>query len=390
MRIRRCTVLWLEHRDTPVFDLEELLAGGTGVSSDLAWCAHAPQLDASVQVDLDDIRLLGALSPHQWASRRGFDEEHGIQRVRKLLKAGLVIGSTQPWAGQRGADDRLRETGWFGVAALLHNASRWRGVDSPGQTTSLGVETAEGLRLKHGLPPAAIHSRGTAVARTRLPPPANDAFDDLLDARATCRNFDTGAVLPLDVVSRVLARAFGARGQARVADDFDLIKRSSPSGGSMHPTECYVIVQRVHGLSPGLYHYNVGAHALDALPIPDDLDMSSFGHTAVAGQQWFAEAPVLCVLAPRFFRNYWKYRNHAKAYRVCILDIGHLSQTLQLCATQEGLGSFITAAINEVDIEAALGLTGLVDGPMAVCGFGARADAMATPEFDPNRKVWPG
>ncbi len=388
MRIRRCAVLWLEHRDTPVFDLGQLLAGGTGVSSELAWCAHAPHLDDPVPVDLDEIRLLGALSPNKWISRRSVDEKHGIQRVRKLLKAGLLIGSTRPWAGQCSADDRLRETGWFGVAALLHKASRWHGVDSPGQSTSLGVETAEGLRLKHGAPPAAIHSRETAVARIALPPPASEAFDELLDARATCRNFDAGAVLPLAVVSRVLARAFGARGQASVADDFELIKRSSPSGGSMHPTECYVIVQRVQGLAPGLYHYNVGAHALDVLPIPDELDVSAFAHTAVAGQQWFAEAPVLCVLAPRFFRNYWKYRNHAKAYRVCILDIGHLSQTLQLCATQEGLGSFITAAINEFDIEAALGLTGLVDGPLAVCGFGVRADAMATPEFDPNGNVW--
>jgi hypothetical protein len=98
---------------------------------------------------------------------------------------------------------------------------------------------------------------------------------------------------------------------------------------------------------------------------------------------------VLVVLAPRFGRSFWKYRNHAKAYRVTILDVGHLSQTLLLTATELGLGAFISAAINEVDIERGFGLTGFVDGPLAVCGFGPRADAMSTPEFDPNRRAWP-
>jgi len=95
------------------------------------------------------------------------------------------------------------------------------------------------------------------------------------------------------------------------------------------------------------------------------------------------------VLAPRFARNYWKYRNHAKAYRVTILDIGHLSQTLLLSATEMGLGAYITAAINEVDLERAFGLTHYVEGPLAVCGFGLRAGTMTTSELDPNHMVWP-
>ena len=60
-----------------------------------------------------------------------------------------------------------------------------------------------------------------------------------------------------------------------------------------------------------------------------------------------------------------------------------------MSATEQGLGSYVTAAINEIDIERAFGLTGFVDGPLAVCGFGPRAGAMQTYELDPNRKVWP-
>ena len=173
------------------------------------------------------------------------------------------------------------------------------------------------------------------------------------------------------------------------AADFDVLKKTSPSGGALHPTEAYLIVQRVEGIAPGLYHYRSVDHALQPLPWTAGEDaLGQLATLAVAGQHWFADAHVLVALAPRFARNFWKYRNHAKAYRVCVLDAGHLSQTLFLAATEQGLGAFVTAAINEVDIEEAFGLTGYVDGPLAVCGFGIRADTMTTSEFDPNRKVW--
>jgi SagB-type dehydrogenase family enzyme len=92
----------------------------------------------------------------------------------------------------------------------------------------------------------------------------------------------------------------------------------------------------------------------------------------------------------RFIRNFWKYRNHAKAYRALILDVGHLSQTLYLAATELGLAAFITAAVNEIDIENAFGLDPLEEGPLAVCGFGLRGPERNEVEFDPLNAVWPG
>jgi putative peptide maturation dehydrogenase len=233
------------------------------------------------------------------------------------------------------------------------------------------------------------HDRAGAAARVALPRMARTDFDELLDARNSCRNFDTGSLLPQAQFSQMLERVFGARGQVHAADDFDVLKKTSPSGGALHPTEAYLIVQRVEGIVPGLYHYRPVEHALQPLPWEGTAEeLEAFAKVAVAGQHYFADAHALVVLAPRFARNFWKYRNHAKAYRVCILDAGHLSQTLFLAATEQGLGAFITAAINEVDIEQAFGLTGYVDGPLAVCGFGIRADTMTTSEFDPNGKVW--
>ena len=104
---------------------------------------------------------------------------------------------------------------------------------------------------------------------------------------------------------------------------------------------------------------------------------------AVADQQWFADAPLLVIVAARVVRNFWKYRNHAKAHRALLLDAGHLSQTLYLLATEAGLAGFVTAAINEVELEQAFGLDPIHQGALAICGFGWRGQVMETAELDP-------
>jgi nitroreductase len=65
-----------------------------------------------------------------------------------------------------------------------------------------------------------------------------------------------------------------------------------------------------------------------------------------------------------------------------MMDAAHLSQTLYLVATELGLGAFVTAAINNADIEERLGIDGYREGVLAVCGFG-RPAAERSP-FDPE------
>lgn len=389
MRIRRCAMLWLEAVEHTWFELEDVLAGGTGVRTALAWQAHAAHLPAPLLVEQAGIALLGDVSPSQWVAAAGLRAVHGVVPVRALLQGGLLIGSTKAWAANRHADDAVRTGHWNPASAILHRAARWDGVEAAAAMHDAGAETGEQLLQKFGPAPPAIHTRSDARASTALSVPDHDELDVLLDARATCRNFDATASVALPTLARVLARSFGERGKVKVGEGLELIKRTAPSGGGLHPTECYLIVQRVDGLQPGLYHYHVGRHALDLLQERSADDLAALALSAVAGQTWFANAPVLCVLAPRFTRNHWKYRNHAKAYRVCILDVGHLSQVLQLSATREGLGSFITAAINEAQIDQALGLDGMSEGALAVCGIGPRANAMSHIEFDPGHRVWP-
>ncbi len=411
MRVRRCAVVWLEPRELATFQLDDLLAGGAGVVSRLAWFAHAPHLGAAIEIDPAHVALLGAVGPVDWVGRDMLEARFGVEAVAALLAMQLLLQEPEV-QGQALADARFRAQDWHPPAAVAHMAARWEAIDGPAGMAEQGLDSNEGLLRQHGLPPPPESPVPEGVPLHVLPHPARDAFDTLLDARATCRNYDPQASIPLELFSGIMARTFGRRGSGRPAPGFEVIKRTSPSGGALHPVECFLIVQRVQGLAPGLYRYRAAEHALLAVvpqvvaPVAGDVgtralptgeaatawsgeSLRAFAQIAVAGQAFFADAAVLCVLAPRFHRNFWKYRNHAKAYRVCVLDAGHLSQTLQLCATQAGLGPFVTSAINEVDLERAFGMVHYEQSPLLVCGFGPRAGTLVESEFDPNQRVWP-
>ena len=91
MRLRRCTVLYLEPREEAAFDLASLLAGGNGLRRTRRWLALAPHLEMEVEVDADERELLGLLGPGEWTERDGFDA--GWQpAIGRLLSEGLLIG----------------------------------------------------------------------------------------------------------------------------------------------------------------------------------------------------------------------------------------------------------------------------------------------------------
>jgi nitroreductase len=63
------------------------------------------------------------------------------------------------------------------------------------------------------------------------------------------------------------------------------------------------------------------------------------------------------VLASTLARVAWRYRS-ARAYRVVLIESGHLAQTFCLVAAALGLAPFCTAALADSRIEADLGLDG--------------------------------
>ncbi|MFT3897617.1 MAG: putative peptide maturation dehydrogenase [Thermomonas sp.] len=386
MRVRRCAILFLEPREDAAFDLASLFAGGDGLARTQRWLALAPHLGGEVVVDAAERELLGSLSPERWVPANALPAD-SRPILRRLLKAGLAIGSTRALAAHRERDERLRGAHWHPLAATLHAFTRWDDADAVKNMQDSHTETATEMREALGAPPTEADAVGEADARIQLARIAGNDFDALLARRATCRNFDPARKLPRELFAQLMQRVFAAQAEVRVGEDTAFLKKSSPSGGGLHPTEAYLVVQHVEGIAPGLYHYHATAHALEPLPAPK-LPLWEFLMQAVARQHWFADAHVALALVPRFDRTFWKYRRHMKGYRVVALEAGHLSQTLYLAATEAGLGAFITAAINEKPLEAAFGLDPLHQGALAVCGFGWRGETMDTMELDPNGAVW--
>ena len=386
MRVRRCKVLYLEPREEVGFDLEILFAGGNGMRRERRWLALAPHLGEEIEVDSAERDLLGSLSPDEWIDSRQLSED-AAAALKRLLRTGLVVGAGKRHAALRGRDETLRGVHWHPLAATLHAFTRWREADAVQAMQDTGTETAGELRQVLGAPPAEALDHGDSEHRIALPRTARTDFDQLLARRATCRNFDAGKPLPYALFAQLMERVFSAQSHVRVSDDTVFLKKTSPSGGGLHPIEAYLIVQNVEAVAPGLYHYHSIAHALEPLSAPDR-PLQELAMAAVAEQHWFANAHVMVLLAPRYDRSFWKYRSHAKAHRAIILEAGHLSQTLYLSATEAGLAAYITCAINEVPLEQAFALDPISSGALAICGFGWRGEEMVTMELDPAEEVW--
>jgi putative peptide maturation dehydrogenase len=232
-----------------------------------------------------------------------------------------------------------------------------------------------------GAAPPQVYRRG-AESTVPLARPRRTDFDDLLAARKTCRNFNGEAVLGSVELATMLRRVWGVVGTLELAPGAVAVKKTSPAGGGLHAVEAYVLVQRVEGLEPGLYHYLAHEHALEPMDVLSPEQAADYAYRFVAGQNWFANVPVMVIMTARFDRLFWKYRRHAKAWRVVHLDVGHLSQTMYLSAADLGLGAFVTAAINDRLVEQALQLTPMREGAIAIVGFGARSAKKTTLELD--------
>ena len=59
----------------------------------------------------------------------------------------------------------------------------------------------------------------------------------------------------------------------------------------------------------------------------------------------------------------WKYKD-ANAYRVVLIEAGHIGQNIMLAATSHGLSACPTAALSHLAIKRLLGLDRLTDAPI--------------------------
>lgn len=177
-------------------------------------------------------------------------------------------------------------------------------------------------------------------------------FEALIE-RKSVRKFN-GEGVSLENISKLL---FFSAGINRLEKKEASAKRVYPSGGARYPLEVYAVVKKdSKELKAGIYHYNVKFHALELIKkggFSKELRIIAGGvNTGV-----MSSCSVVIAITAVFGRSEIKYGE--SAYRLILLEAGHLAQnaylvssamTLGVCA----IGGFVDDKVNElieIDIE---------------------------------------
>lgn len=121
--------------------------------------------------------------------------------------------------------------------------------------------------------------------------------------------------------------------------------RTAPSAGALYPLELYVVVGRLDGLAPGVFHYYPKKHKLENVISGDQrIPLSK----AALGQAWVKEAAVVIVFAAVYERTTRKYGK--RGIRYVHIEVGHAAENLFLQAEALNLGSVVVGAFDDAEV----------------------------------------
>lgn len=222
---------------------------------------------------------------------------------------------------------RMREY----VAAEKPPAQYKEYLDSP------FVELSKPSQLSHGTLEQALARDGSALREPKSP-------------------------LSLEQFSWLTYLAFGQTAVRHLPVTKAHVAKTSPSGGSRHPTEIYPIVLDVEGVAPGLYHYSVKRHGLELLK-PGRHE--AFVQEALVRIPHRAAFPrsVAFVFSTLFDRSMFRYRE-SFSYRVMHHDLGHVGQTMALLANSIDRNSYRGYTPDDARVEQFLSIDGLNEAAM--------------------------
>jgi SagB-type dehydrogenase family enzyme len=175
--------------------------------------------------------------------------------------------------------------------------------------------------------------------------PSTSSEISLLGALETRRTrYDQGPLL-LEELSTFLYQTCRIL-EYRATQGEETVRKVYPSGGSRHPLEVYPIVYRCPSLAAGIYRYDPLNHKLSLVRPWDDSVAGTFADAGAAVGRPDHRPAVLIVVSARFARTAWKYQ--AIAYRLMLIELGTLFQTMYLVATAMGLSPCALGTGNSV------------------------------------------
>ena len=188
----------------------------------------------------------------------------------------------------------------------------------------------------------------------------NDLYS-LLQSRRSRRNYSRHPV-SLDELSLLLWAMQGVTAQAG-----PYYLRTAPSAGALYPIETYVVAERVAGIGPGIYHFDVKGFQLEILQKGDYLnDVASMA----LGQGFLRDASCVFIWSAILRRTMSKYGS--RGLRYIFMDVGHICQNMLLAVEALGLGACPVAAFFDDEVNELLGLDGKEETVIYMAALGRR------------------
>jgi SagB-type dehydrogenase family enzyme len=209
---------------------------------------------------------------------------------------------------------------------------------NPALEWSRALRDCSGEQIVH-LPPATLETGDLAAA---------------LRARRTARRFG-GGPLTIDDLATLLSLGAGCTidgmSAALLSPQGPPAGRTYPSGGALYPIELVVCPLKVELVPPGFYLYQPLSHQLvsvASIPAADEV-VSWFPNHPIA------DAGLLLLLSMDFSRpSLGKYGE--RAYRLALLEAGHLAQNVLLLAVALGLAGLPMCGYDDRQLSVAAGL----------------------------------
>ena len=285
------------------------------------------------------------------------------EAVEALIGYSAVVVEGSELA--RKEEEYISEWHWNVPTGMMHFC-----LEDPDIMSIEESEAAQIERVAHEPQPPLFMRNPDSLPRVALPSGGKAAT--LLELMARRRTVRAAAApsISLSQLADCLYAGMGITGfTANCVGSLPL--GMTPSGGARNPYEAYVFVRNVDGLEPGIYHYSALDHDLarvsDAMPRLSEL---------IGGQDWADEMPCMIVLTADLRRTMWNYRD-PNAYRVVLIEAGHIGQNVMLAATQHGLTACPTAALSQARIRSLLDLKRITDAPVY-------AMTLAVPGIEPG------
>ncbi len=178
--------------------------------------------------------------------------------------------------------------------------------------------------------------------------PASALLENTIAGRRSIRRFST-APMTMEDLSWLL---WCTQGVQKVLPPSTI--RTVPSAGARHPLDTYLLLNRVKGLTAGLYRYIALEHAV--APVRLDAKIGALLQEACLGQDMVTTATIAFFWVADVYRSAWRYSE--RAWRYVFMDAGHVCQNLYLAATPMECGVCAIAAFDDEKLNNLLGADG--------------------------------